>query len=77
MADMAGCPGQDARSLTAEDVDCDKCGYSVEFFSDEKSRTCRQCGNRVTRERTGNCADWCSAAGTCAILRGQKPAETE
>jgi DNA-directed RNA polymerase subunit RPC12/RpoP len=75
MPGPSGCPGQDARSLTAEDIACPECGYPVEFFSDEKARACRRCGHRVTRERTGDCADWCSAAATCAILRGQKPAE--
>jgi hypothetical protein len=47
------------------------------MFSDEKARKCPQCGYRVMRERNGNCADWCPSAGTCAILRGQKPAEPE
>jgi len=77
MPDLAGCPGQDGRSLTAQDVSCPKCGYLVEFFSDEKARVCRKCGHRVVRERMANCADWCSAAGTCAILRDQKPAEEQ
>lgn len=74
MPGPSGCPGQDARSLTAEEIACPNCGYLVEFFSDEKARTCMQCKTRVTRERTGDCADWCSAAATCAILRGQNPA---
>jgi ssDNA-binding Zn-finger/Zn-ribbon topoisomerase 1 len=77
MPDLSGCPGQDARSLTSEDLPCPKCGYSVEFFSDEKGRACPRCGYRVTRERMGDCADWCQAAATCAILRGQKPADPE
>lgn len=77
MPDIAGCPGQDARSLTAEDLPCPKCSYDVEFFSDETTRKCPHCGYRVMRERNGNCADWCSAAATCAMLRGMKPADDE
>ncbi|MEI7813686.1 MAG: phosphohydrolase [Coriobacteriia bacterium] len=77
MPDLSGCPGQDARSLTAEDVPCPECSYDVEFFSDENARKCPRCGYRVMRERNGNCADWCPAAGTCAMLRGQTPTQAE
>ncbi|NTU71322.1 MAG: phosphohydrolase [Coriobacteriia bacterium] len=70
---VAGCPGQDARALTAEDVACPVCGYAVEFFSDERSRKCQSCGQKVMRDRGDNCADWCSAAADCAILRGMRP----
>lgn len=64
------CPGQDGRSLTAEDVACPVCGYPIEFFSDEHSRKCPQCGGRVGRVPANNCQDWCSAASKCALLRG-------
>jgi ssDNA-binding Zn-finger/Zn-ribbon topoisomerase 1 len=73
----AGCPGQDGRAVTVEDLPCPKCSYTVEIFSDEKSRKCPNCGYRVLRERQGNCAEWCPAAGTCAILRGAAPPEAE
>ena len=77
MPKMSGCPGQDSRLLTAQDVPCPKCLYKIEFFSDEKTRECPRCGYRLTRERTGSCADWCSAAATCASLRGHNPLESE
>ena len=77
MPSISRCPGQDARSLSAEDLPCPKCLYKIEFFSDEKSRTCPQCGYRLTRDLFGNCAEWCSAAATCAILRGAAPPESD
>ena len=67
---QARCPGQDGRSLTAEELPCPQCGYAVEFFSDERTRKCPSCGTRVGRVPTNNCAEWCSAAATCALLRG-------
>ena len=77
MPEMSGCPGQDARSLTVDDLPCPHCSYDVEFFSDEKVRKCPKCGFRVLRERNGNCADWCPAAATCAMLRGVAPSDDE
>lgn len=77
MPDTSRCPGQDARSLTTEDLPCPKCSYDVEFFSDETTRKCPRCGYRVLRASNGNCADWCPAAATCAMLRGRTPAESE
>lgn len=71
MVDMKQtCPGQDLRYLGVEEVGCPKCGYRVEIFSDERTRKCPSCGTRVERQRKPACADWCSAAGTCALLRG-------
>lgn len=77
MADSAGlCPGQDMRFLRIEELACPQCGYRVEFFSDERARKCPQCATRVDRARETNCADWCPAAGSCALLRGGgKPEE--
>ena len=66
----AGCPGQDLRWLKIDELTCSTCGNSVEFFSDERARTCPVCGTKVDRLRETNCAEWCSAAATCALLRG-------
>ena len=66
----AGCPGQDLRWLQIHQIICPKCGYEVEFFSDEQARKCPACGNRVDRLRETNCSEWCAAAATCALLRG-------
>ena len=65
-----GCPGQDLRWLQIHQIACPSCGYEVEFFSDERARTCPACGVRVDRLRETNCADWCASAATCALLRG-------
>lgn len=63
------CPGQDKRYLRIDELPCPACGYRVEFFSDERARKCPGCGKRVDRLRETNCADWCPAAASCALLR--------
>ncbi len=69
VASPTGCPGQDARSLTVAELSCPKCAYAIEFFSDERVRTCPQCGERVPRIPSANCAEWCSAAAECEAMR--------
>jgi predicted RNA-binding Zn-ribbon protein involved in translation (DUF1610 family) len=69
-----GCPGQDLRWLQIHQIVCPSCGYEVEFFSDERTRACPACGATVDRLRETNCADWCAAAATCALLRGSREA---
>ena len=44
---------------------CPKCGYDVEIFSDEISRKCYKCGERVYREKVPSCLDWCASARDC------------
>lgn len=65
-----GCPGLDLRWLKIEQIACPACGYDVEFFSDERARKCPRCGLKVDRLRETNCAEWCAAAESCALLRG-------
>ena len=36
--------GSDSPILSAEELPCPECGYTIEFFSDEKSRHCPSCG---------------------------------
>ena len=67
---QASCPGRDGRSLTAEELSCPGCGYDVEFFSDEKVRTCPACGFRVNRAASSDCGQWCPKAAECGLLRG-------
>jgi len=59
------CPGQDPRNLRAELHKCPKCDYEVEIFSDESSRKCPECGERVYREKTPSCIEWCASARQC------------
>lgn len=58
------------RFLTVHELACPQCGYNVEFFSDERARTCPKCGTKVNRQPSANCADWCPSAASCALLRG-------
>jgi DNA-directed RNA polymerase subunit RPC12/RpoP len=67
---QTSCPGRDGRNLTAEEVTCPECGYSVEFFSDEKFRKCPSCSFKVNRAASSDCGQWCPAAADCALLRG-------
>ena len=63
------CPGQDMRFWGPQDVyevTCGACGYRVEFFKDEPTRICRNCGNRLVNPRLAlGCAQWCEHAKEC------------
>ncbi len=86
---MTRCPGTDSRSVRPEYRRCTQCGYRLEFFSDELTRRCPQCGSKQTKEAEPSCVVWCSAAEACigdaekvrqireAALRNAKPDEAE
>ena len=63
------CPGQDSRYWSGEDVfevDCPKCGHSVEFFKDDSQQKCRKCGHRMLNPRMDfGCASYCPHAEQC------------
>ncbi len=72
------CSGQDTRYWGPEDiyeVTCSECGYLVEFFKDEPSRRCPQCGKRIKNPKLNlGCAQWCKYAKECL---GFDPKELE
>jgi hypothetical protein len=63
------CPGQDTRYWKPGDIfdaPCPKCGKPVEFFKDESTRRCRNCGQPVTNPRMDfGCAAYCKYAEQC------------
>jgi HD superfamily phosphohydrolase YqeK len=63
------CPGQDTqywRPGAIFEVDCPKCGQSVEFYKDDTSRKCANCGHRfVNPEMDFGCAAYCQFAEQC------------
>lgn len=63
------CPGQDTRYWKADaifEVKCPGCGQSTEFFKDESSRRCKQCGHKVINPRLDfGCAAYCKYAAQC------------
>ena len=63
------CPGQDTqywRPGAIFEVDCPKCGQSVEFFKDDTSRKCGNCGHRfVNPNMDFGCAAYCQFAEQC------------
>lgn len=68
------CPGQDMSRKSLEEIVCNlpcpKCGYTIEFFFDDKVRICPECGSRVEKSaekilKDFGCADWCEAAEKC------------
>lgn len=63
------CPGQDRRYWNEDsvfDVPCPECGASVEFFKDETSGRCTNCGHRFRNPGIDfGCATWCSLAEQC------------
>jgi len=63
------CPGQDTRFWKPDaitEIPCPKCGHQVEFFKDETTRKCDQCGHRfVNPGMDFGCAVYCPYAEQC------------
>jgi hypothetical protein len=63
------CPGQDTQYWTAGaifDATCPRCGVAVEFFKDDTTRRCSQCGHRFINPRMDfGCAAYCTYAEQC------------
>lgn len=63
------CPGQDMKYWKDNaifDVDCPKCGTSVEFYKDDTSRKCGKCGHRFVNPKMDfGCASYCQYAEQC------------
>lgn len=63
------CPGQDTRYWRPGDifdVTCGSCGKVLEFFKDEATRKCPQCGTRIKNPHLAlGCAQWCEHAKEC------------
>jgi len=63
------CPGQDSRywdGAAIFEAKCPNCGNSVEFFKDEGSRKCKQCGHKVLNPKMDfGCATYCPYAEQC------------
>jgi hypothetical protein len=63
------CPGQDTRYWRPGDifnVTCGTCGLRLEFFKDEATRKCPQCGTRIKNPHLAlGCAQWCEHAREC------------
>lgn len=63
------CPGQDSRYWEADaifEAECPQCGHLVEFFKDEPSRKCKNCGNKFVNPKMDfGCAAYCKYAQQC------------
>lgn len=63
------CPGQDMKYWKESaifDADCPKCGTSVEFYKDDTSRKCGNCGHRFVNPKMDfGCASYCQYAEQC------------
>ena len=63
------CPGQDSRFWGSDaifDMVCPQCGQEVEFFKDEPTRKCRQCGFKIVNPKMDfGCASYCQFAEQC------------
>lgn len=63
------CPGQDTQYWKADavfEVDCPKCSAQVEFFKDDTTRRCGQCGHRFVNPKMDfGCAAYCQYAEQC------------
>ena len=63
------CPGQDSRYWGSDaifDVACPQCGHEVEFFKDEPTRKCKNCGLKIINPKMDfGCASYCQFADQC------------
>ena len=63
------CPGQDTQYWQPGaifEVKCPKCEHKVEFFKDDTSRKCGNCGHRfVNPSMDFGCASYCQYAEQC------------
>jgi endogenous inhibitor of DNA gyrase (YacG/DUF329 family) len=63
------CPGQDTafwRPGDIYEVPCSDCGKEVEFFKDDATRRCYNCGKLVRNPKLNlGCAQWCEHAVEC------------
>ncbi len=70
------CPGQDTRYWKGDaifEVPCPNCGHMVEFFKDESTRKCKNCGTKVINPKMDfGCAAHCKFAAQCL---GELPPE--
>ncbi len=66
---MARCPGQDTQFWKYDaiyDVKCPQCGGDVEFYKDEVTHRCKNCGATVLNDRMDlACLKWCPYAEQC------------
>lgn len=63
------CPGQDSRYWDGGaifEAVCPQCGKMVEFFKDESTRKCRNCGHKFANPKMDfGCASYCKYAEQC------------
>ncbi|WP_163338425.1 phosphohydrolase [Desulfopila sp. IMCC35008] len=63
------CPGQDSQYWKDDaiyEVDCPKCGKSVEFYKDDTTRKCNHCQHRFVNPKMDfGCAAYCQFAEQC------------
>ncbi len=63
------CPGQDSQYWKPGaifEVACPECGHQVEFFKDETTRRCSECGHRFVNPALDfGCAAYCKFAEQC------------
>ncbi|MBW2003864.1 MAG: HD domain-containing protein [Deltaproteobacteria bacterium] len=73
---ISKCPGQDTQFWKPNDVynvECPKCGNSVEFFKDDIRRRCQKCGHMFINPKLNlGCARWCQFADQCVGAMGKE-----
>ncbi len=63
------CPGQDSRYWKPDAIfqtECPQCGQEIEFFKDDTTRRCKNCGYRFLNPKMDfGCASYCKYAEQC------------
>jgi len=65
------CPGQDTRYWKPGDIftiKCPSCEHELEFFKDDSSRICKNCGHTFFNPKKDlGCAEYCPFADQCTV----------
>ncbi len=69
LVSFSTCPGQDRRFWKPDDIfeaECPSCGSQIEFWKDDVSRMCQECGHKTVNPKFDpGCAQWCPYAEEC------------
>lgn len=70
------CPGQNTLFWKPEDIfetPCPVCDHPVEFFRDDVTRKCPNCGYEFKNPKLDlGCAEWCPFADKCMAAMGKE-----
>jgi hypothetical protein len=75
------CPGQDTRYWGPDsiyDVRCPSCSGEIEFFKNDPTRKCKECGEKFWNPKLDlGCLEWCKYADKCTELMREENGDNQ